>query len=67
MFRRKKRHCGTVEQQLICVECGGRSDDRAEGWEAHVVEDEDGCRYLFAFCPGCAHREFHRHRDRETG
>jgi hypothetical protein len=51
--------------ELICVECGGRADPDARGWQGHLVEDDDDERDdVIFFCPGCAAREFGELRQR---
>ena len=52
-----------LEQQLTCVECGALSDERAEGWHAHlaggVVDGYDiGQLEVAVYCPACAAAEF---------
>jgi hypothetical protein len=37
---------------LVCLECGGESDEGA-GWRAYLDEDE-----LLIYCSDCAAREF---------
>ena len=43
----------------MCAECGRRSDEQAEGWQAHLGKGGEH-RELEAqtFCPECADREF---------
>ena len=44
---------------LVCLECGGRADDRAHGWQAYLA---DGIEFpealVLIYCPRCADREF---------
>ena len=52
---------------LICVECGRRSDPEARGWQAHLVEADDGeSDEVIFFCPTCAAREFGDVSDRRS-
>jgi|GEM_PF-6566273 len=45
--------------QLVCVECASVSENRAEGWEGHLVDlDDDGDDEVVFFCLTCADREF---------
>ena len=52
-----------AEWRLTCIECDTSSDDRAEGWEAHlaggVVHGIDtGELEVAIYCPDCAAEEF---------
>jgi hypothetical protein len=43
--------------ELVCIECGGRSPAGAEGWKAYLGGiPNDG--EIGVYCPGCASREF---------
>jgi hypothetical protein len=48
--------------QLVCAECGWLSDQRASGWRALVVSDDDELPLqdddVVVLCPDCAIREF---------
>lgn len=51
---------------LTCIECACASDDRAVGWEAHLVDlDDDGADEIVCFCPRCSAREFGANADAE--
>jgi hypothetical protein len=43
--------------RLTCIECKAVSDERADAWEAHLVDSDDGDGVVL-FCPSCARREF---------
>ena len=49
----------SVTSVLACAECGRRSDAEARGWQAYLVEADDGeGGEVLCFCPRCANREF---------
>jgi hypothetical protein len=41
-------------RQLVCAECGARSDACALEWRAYLDDEEAAV----VFCPDCARREF---------
>ena len=45
--------------ELVCAECGRRSDAEARGWQGYLVDaDEGGGDEVLFFCPRFANREF---------
>jgi len=45
---------------VTCEECRREPDERAQGWEALLVDlDDDGQDEIIFYCPVCAEREFH--------
>ena len=45
--------------ELLCIECGSRSDRDAIHWEAHLAGRGDDGDEIALYCPSCAAREFH--------
>jgi hypothetical protein len=49
-------------RRLVCAECGAESDDRAEGWQALILSDDEKLPLrvdrVETWCPECAAREF---------
>jgi hypothetical protein len=66
-FAHRSDHLFVALAHLICVACGRRSDPEARGWQAHLVEADDGesDEGIF-FCPTCAAREFGDVSDRRS-
>ena len=56
-FRSPTKQC-TISC-MTCEECGQEATGRAEGWEALLVDLDDGEDEVFFYCPVCAEREFH--------
>jgi len=48
--------------ELVCAECGARSEDGA-GWRAELAPDDEGVDALEVpvYCPGCWESEFGAH------
>jgi hypothetical protein len=46
--------------ELVCQECRGFSDERAEGWRGYRIDDPDKTAppELVFYCPRCAARAF---------
>jgi hypothetical protein len=43
--------------ELVCIECGGRSPAGAEGWKAYL-DGFGGDEEVGVYCPDCSDREF---------
>ena len=63
MGRREPVELAELDQRLPCIECGAVSDERADGWQAHLAggvltATTIGELEVGVYCPACGAAEF---------